>query len=172
MRARQLSLKALLMASVYVFWTGIVSAETIYVRADFGDIRSGKTSLSKVVARVDYGEALNVLDKVGRWYKVRTSKGVEGWIFANKISTAEPPKSQGRVAALAGFGSFGQTQTSEVTATAGARGLDKVSESYADRTSTITPKDREAVNEMAAYHITEDELTSFLKEGRLGEYAQ
>lgn len=172
MRIRQISLKAVLMTCLCAFWAGTVSAETVYVRADFGDIRSGKTSLSKVLTRVDYGEALEVMGKDGRWYKVRTSKGVEGWIFSNKISTDEPPKSQGRVAALSGFGSFGRTKASEVTATAGARGLDKVSESYADRTSTITPKDREAVNKMAAYHITEDELMSFLKDGRLGEYAQ
>jgi hypothetical protein len=57
-----------------------------------------------------------------------------------------------------------------VTASAGARGLDKASEGYAKR-SGITQQQRDAVDRMTAYKISDDEIQQFLKSGKLSEYA-
>ncbi|TRZ98385.1 MAG: SH3 domain-containing protein, partial [Nitrospiraceae bacterium] len=42
---------------------------------------------------------------------------------------------------------------------------------YADRAG-ITPRDRDAVDRMAAYRMGDQEVEDFLKEGGLGEYAK
>jgi hypothetical protein len=64
-----------------------------------------------------------------------------------------------------------QTDSSGVTASAGARGLDKASEGYANRAG-ITQQHREAVDRMTAYKIPDEAIQEFLKSGRLGEYAE
>ncbi len=58
-----------------------------------------------------------------------------------------------------------------MTASAGARGLDKVSEEYANR-SSIPKQYQDTVDRMAAYRIPDPEVEGFLKDGRFGEYAQ
>jgi hypothetical protein len=58
-----------------------------------------------------------------------------------------------------------------VTASAGARGLDKVSEGYANRVG-ITQQHRDAIDRMAAYQISDQDVEDFLKQGGLGEYAK
>jgi hypothetical protein len=61
-------------------------------------------------------------------------------------------------------------EAGEVTASAGARGLDKAGEAYADR-SGITKEHRDAVDRMTDYKLPDEEVENFLKDGRLGEYA-
>ena len=60
---------------------------------------------------------------------------------------------------------------SATTASAGARGLDKASEGYANRAG-ISQRDRDAVDRMNAYQIPDQEVEEFLREGALGEYAK
>lgn len=144
-------------------------AETLYVQAKTAQLRSGRTSLDAVVANVRFGEPLEVISREGSWVKVKTAGGTQGWIFANKLSESKP---SGGVETLAALGrSIRRGDASSTTASAGARGLDKPSEVYADR-SGISQKDRKAVDRMTAYHVADQDVEAFLKEGGLGEYAK
>ena len=148
---------------------GVAWAETVYVQGKTAKLRSGKTSLDPVVADLKYGEPLKVLKTDDKWLQVQTGSGVKGWIFAGKTS---PVKRSGGDDELTRLGrSFRGKEASEATASAGARGLDKVSEAYANR-SGITQRDRDAVDRMTAYTITDQEIEDFLKKGELGEYAK
>lgn len=60
---------------------------------------------------------------------------------------------------------------SATTASAGARGLDKASEGYADRAG-VSARDREVVDRMTAYQIPDQDVEEFMREGGLGEYAK
>jgi hypothetical protein len=144
-------------------------AETVYVQAKSAKLRSGKTSLDPVVADVKYGEGLQVIKTDGQWLQVRTAQGTTGWIFANKTSTSQPSGGDDGLAALGR--SFRGREASETTASAGARGLDKVSESYATRAG-ISQRDRDAVDHITAYKIADQEVEDFIKKGELGEYAK
>ena len=148
---------------------GLVAAETVYVQATTAKLRSGKTSLDPVVAELKFGEALEVLRKESGWLEVRTAADVKGWVFANKTAASKPAGGDDFLAKMGR--SMRRTEASDVTASAGARGLDKVSEGYAQRVG-ITQQDRDAVDRMAAYRLTDQEVEDFLKDGRLGEYAQ
>ena len=144
-------------------------AETVFVQAKTAKLRSGKTSLDKVVADLKYGEALEVVKTEGTWTEVRTSSGVTGWIFAAKTTTVKPTGGDDELAKTGRL--FRGKEASDATASAGARGLDKVSEEYAKR-SGISQRDRDTVDRMTAYKITDQEVEDFLKKGELGEYAK
>lgn len=149
---------------------GAALAETVYVQAKTVKLRTGKTSLDAVVADLKFGDALEVLRKDGAWLEVQTGGGTKGWIFAGKTTATKPAGSGDDDLARLGK-SFRRTEAGDVTATAGARGLDKASEGYANRAG-ITQRDRDAVDRMAAYRMSDQEVDDFLKEGRLGEYAK
>lgn len=149
---------------------GAALAETRYVQAKTVKLRAGKTSLDSVVANLKFGEPLEVLRKDGGWLEVQTTAGKKGWLFAGKTTTVKPSGSEDDALARLGQ-SVRRTEAGDVTATAGARGLDKVSEGYANRTG-ITQRDRDAVDHMAAYRLSDQEVEDFLKEGGLGEYAK
>ncbi len=148
--------------------TDAALGETLYVTAKSAQLRSGKTSLDSVVASLKLGESLDVVKREDRWLQVRTAKGVQGWIYAHHVSESKPAGGDNELAAL-GKG-FRRTEASSVTASAGARGLDKASESYANRAG-ITQQHRDAVDRMTANKIPDEDIQAFLKAGRLGEYA-
>jgi len=152
-----------------VTMTDAALGETLYVSAKSAQLRSGKTSLDPVMTGLKLGDTLEVVKRDGRWVQVKTDKGVTGWIYGNHVSPSKPVGEDNELAALGR--SFRQTDASEVTASAGARGLDKASEGYANR-SGITQQQRMAVDSMTAYKISDEEIQAFLKSGRLGEYAE
>lgn len=143
-------------------------AEIAYVTAKSAQIRSGKTSLDPVVANLKYGQAVEVISRGERWVQVQTTSGTKGWIYYNKISSSRPPDADNELASL---GQRFRRSDPSVTASAGARGLDKASEEYADRTGISKPH-RDAVDRMTTYKIPDEDIQKFLKSGRLGEYAQ
>lgn len=144
-------------------------AETVYVQAKTAQLRSGKTSLDAVVGNVKYGDALDVLGRDGSWVEVKTAAGAKGWIFSNKTSSTKPSGTNDTLARLGH--SMRGGDASATTASAGARGLDKASEGYADRTG-VSARDRDAVDRMTAYQLGDQEVEEFLREGGLGEYAK
>jgi len=162
-------LVALLLLSLYGL-TGVALADTVFVQSKTAKLRSGKTSLDSVVADLKFGEPLEVLSKEGSWLEVQTVRGAKGWIFVGKTTSTKPISSEDD--ALTKLGKiFRKTEAGDVTASTGARGLDKVSEGYANRVG-ITQRDRDAVDRMAAYRIPDQEVEDFLKSGGLGEYAK
>ena len=147
----------------------VAYAEKAYVQSKSAPLWAGKTSLSQTVATVQFGQEREVLRKEEPWLEVRTSDGVTGWVSANRTSATQPSGGES-LFAKAGQ-TFRQTEAAPVTASAGARGLDKVSEEYANR-SSIPKQYQDTVDRMAAYRIPDPEVEGFLKDGRLGEYAQ
>ena len=156
-------------------WIGLFAwgteawAETVYVQAKTAQLRAGKTSLDAVVGNVKFGDALEVVCRDGSWMEVKTSAGARGWIFANKTSTSKPSGSNDTLARLGQ--SMRGGDASATTASAGARGLDKASEGYANRAG-VSARDREVVDRMTAYQLPDQEVEDFLREGGLGEYAK
>ena len=169
MKARQPVRIVMPVMMVLSVMAGTVWAETVFVQAKTAQLRAGKTSLDPVVANVKYGEALEVRKTEGKWMEVQTGSGITGWIFSNKTTTVKPSGSEDELSKLGR--SFRGKEASDATASAGARGLDKVSEEYAKR-SGISQRDRDTVDRITAYKITDQEVEDFLKKGELGEYAK
>ena len=172
MRRRRRQVPSLIIMSLISLslFTGLALAETVFVQGKTAKLRSGKTSLDTIVADLKYGEALEVLRKDGNWLEVQTESGIKGWLFANKITTTKPAGGSDDTLAKLGK-SLRRSEASDVTASAGARGLDKVAEGYA-KNAGITKQHRDTVDRMAAYQIPDQEVEDFLKSGGLGEYAK
>jgi len=167
--------KMMMLRCAAMVWAGlwfchsVASAESMYVQAKTAQLRAGKTSLDSVVGNLRYGEAVEVLSRDGNWIEVKTSAGTKGWVFANKLSASRPSAGNDTLTRLGQ--SMRGTDASATTASAGARGLDKASEGYANRTG-ISQRDRDAVDRMTTYQISDGEIEEFLREGGLGEYAK
>lgn len=43
-------------------------------------VRTGAGADSETIDGIDYNETIDVLEESGKWYRIRTSSGVEGWI--------------------------------------------------------------------------------------------
>jgi uncharacterized protein YgiM (DUF1202 family) len=151
---------------------GMVSlawADTVYVQAKTAKLRAGKTSLDPVVTALKYGEALEVVKKEGSWLQVKTRAGKTGWIFTNYTTTVKPSGGDSELTKTAQ--GFRGKEASDTTASAGARGLDKVSETYANQ-SGISQRHRDTVDRMTKYEISDQDVEEFIKKGELGEYAK
>jgi uncharacterized protein YgiM (DUF1202 family) len=162
--------RAIFLVALIMLGTALgAAAETMFIQAKTAKLRSGKTSLDPVVADLKYGEAVELVRSEGKWLEVQTAAGAKGWIHVTKTSRVRPSGTDDTLASLGR--SFRRGESSEVSASAGARGLDKVSETYANRAG-IPERYRQAVDRMAAYQIADQEIEDFLKKGELGEYGK
>lgn len=147
---------------------GAALAETVYVRTPSAEIRSGRTALDTLVERVPRGTPLEVLEREGRWLLVKTPQGKEGWVYASRTAPEKPEGSDG---VLARLGKGFRGEAAETSASAGARGLDKVAEEHANRAG-VRPADVAAINRMEKFsaQVTERRVEDFLRKGKVGEY--
>jgi hypothetical protein len=140
------------------------------VQAKTAQLRAGKTSLDAVVGNVKFGEALEVVGRDGSWMEVKTVSRCEG-----DGSSPTRHRHRNRPGGNDTLARLGQSMrggdASATTASAGARGLDKASEGYADRAG-VSARDREVVDRMTAYQIPDQDVEEFMREGGLGEYAK
>jgi SH3-like domain-containing protein len=65
---------------------GLEAGMSLKVISPTADLREGAGTEYRVIAKVGKGEALTLLDKSGRWYKVRTASAGEGWIWSGSVS--------------------------------------------------------------------------------------
>jgi len=160
---------AVTMAAIFLGPVSWSLAETLYVIAKSAHIRAGKTSLDTVTDTIRYGDAVESIIRENDWVQIQTKSGAKGWIYAaNKLSSVPPVNDQGHFEKIS---ANLKGPVSSTTTSAGARGLDKVAQSYAENNG-ISAQSRQAVDDMAKYTVDDAQVDSFLKEGGLGEYSK
>ncbi len=150
-----------------------MAEEKRWVSSEGTTLKAEASATSENVADVLVGAEVTVVESGGRWLKVRTTAGKEGWVYAGRVSET-PPASE--VAGGDG-GIFGDSMKSSQIKTAKAdsarsiRGLSPGAAQYAkDRgTPEIYKKSLDVV---LSRKVSPNELKAFLKEGKIGEYAQ
>lgn len=150
-----------------------VAEETRWVSSEGTTLKAEASATSENVADVLVGTQVKVVESGGRWLKVKTAAGKQGWVYAGRVSDTPPA---GEVAGGDG-GLFGATMQKSQINTAKAdsarsiRGLSPGTAQYAkDRgTPEIYKK---ALDVVLARKVSVKELNGFLKEGKIGEYAQ
>jgi uncharacterized protein YgiM (DUF1202 family) len=141
-------------------------AATVYVSTDDVQLRQDRSVTAQVVATLQRGEGLNVLQQDERWYYVATQQGSQGWVYRYKVSE-QPPGQSGNVFAGLGGASSG-VSIDESSSTIGIRGLNPVAERQAQRRGRRGAV--QAVKKMEQFRVPAQELDQFLRSGRLGEY--
>jgi uncharacterized protein YgiM (DUF1202 family) len=147
---------------------GVATAEKFYVIAKSAHVRAGVTSLDAVIDTVHYGDAVESISRENDWVRVKTKSGTQGLIHGSKLSSRPPEAGQSSYGLLT---TVVRSTASQPTVSAGARGLDKVAEGYAEK-NAITTEARMAVDKMTSYQVDDKQLEAFLKEGGLGDYAK
>ena len=140
-------------------------------------LKSDKTASSDTVAPLDVGTELTVTEVDGKWYHVKTASGKKGWIYRGKVSDTKPDiRSEeksgddglgGLLGSLTGSGINAESTDSSRS----IRGLSPEAEAYADQTGK--PKAyRDALDAVLAVKTTDKDIEQFLKNGKIGEYAE
>ncbi|MBW2146553.1 MAG: SH3 domain-containing protein [Deltaproteobacteria bacterium] len=157
----------ILIAAVFMAFALPAWAETVYVSKSRTTIRTEPNATSKVVATMDAGEPLEVVDRAERFLQVRTKDGKRGWVYVYR-TTSEPPDQESKDEFLL-LARGRDVRASEAETGSAIRGLEPVAEQNAIQNRT-DPRIIEQFKVLDAYVIKDEELNAFMKEGRLGEY--
>lgn len=140
------------------------AGENLYARAANTEVRATAAPSGAVQAKLPIGAKCEVLGKEGNWTKVKAEvnkKPVTGYVFSAKLSKDKPDKER--------VGGKSVATASEGDTALALRGLSPTAEGYAGRAS-ISAADIAAVKKMEQQKIAQEELASFLKDGKLAEY--
>lgn len=150
-----------------------MAEEQRWVSSEGTALKAEASATSQSVVDVPVGTEVTVVESGGRWLKVRTAAGKEGWVYAGRVSETPP------AAEVAGGdgGIFGDSMKSSQINTAKAdsarsiRGLSPQAAKYAkDRGTPEVYK--KSLDGVLSRKVSAKELKAFLQEGRIGEYAQ
>jgi uncharacterized protein YgiM (DUF1202 family) len=131
------------------------------------EVRDGRSFAAAVVTRLEQGDPVQILGRTGRHYKVAVD-GRSGWIYYNKLTEEKPED----ISALLGSGpSTAGMDLDEMEAGGALRGLSPAAEKYA-MAEDIPRWAVEAVERMQKLKTTPEDLESFARQGKLGEYME
>ena len=150
-----------------------MAEEKRWVSSEGTTLKSEASATSDNVADVKVGTAVTVVESGGRWLKVRTAAGKEGWVYAGRVSET-PPASEvagGDGGIFGGSMQKSQINTAKADSARSIRGLSPEAAKYAkDRGTPEVYK--KSLDIVLARKVSANELKAFLKEGKIGEYAQ
>ena len=143
---------------------------TMWVTSDKARLKSKPKASSTTFSTIPVGAEVSVLESKNRWYRVRISSGEKGWMYRGKLSDTPPTKESEESDNL-----FSSMQSSSISAdeaqtSRSIRGLSKETEQYARKRGTPEAY-KNALDQVLAIRITDQEVDLFLKEGKIGEYA-
>jgi hypothetical protein len=150
-----------------------MAEEKRWVSSEGTTLKAEASATSDNVADLQVGAEVLVVESGGRWLKVRTTAGKEGWLYAGRVSDAPPA---GEVTGGDG-GIFGdslkssQINTAKADSARSIRGLSPGAAQYAKDRGTPEMY-KKSLDIVLARKVSARELKSFLKEGNIGEYAQ
>lgn len=151
------------------FLLGLTVAATLQAALAAGGIAYSKrmetkllaepSPLAAVNATIGYAKPLKIEEARGAWLRVSAAANT-GWVFSGNVSAVEIKESAGGLAPNA----------SATTVTAAARGLSEEGAAYAS--SHQLANAREDLDWLLAHsaEVSADEVETFLKEQKLGEY--
>ena len=169
MRKKIVTTLALLLA---LAGTAALAAEKRWVSSDGTTLKTEASVSSADVAPLPVGMELSVIKDGGRWIKVRAANNKEGWVYAGRVADT-PPSAE----VTGESGLFGETLQSSQIKTAKAdsarsiRGLSPEVSQYAKQRGTPEAFKKE-LDKILARKVSAKDLRAFLREGKIGEYAQ
>ena len=129
--------------------------QTMSVQVQTGELRDGPSFLGNVVATLNYGDRVQILEQRGAWYRAAKPDGsAQGWIHSSAVTAK-------RIALQAGE-NVGQGASSGEIALAGKGFNENVEASYKGAHGNL---DYTSVNKMVAVKIPDRKLAAFLKDG-------
>ena len=150
----------LLFVGVTIVCVVLLLAETLIVKVQTTYVRKEPKFYSSPVATLNAGDSVTQITAQAGWFKVRTSKGVEGWIHSQAVAT-------GKFKVAAMDKSLKMSATADEVALAGKGFNKQVEDEYKSRNKGISFGE---VDRMLRIKVTPDELRRFLMDGKLAEF--
>jgi len=150
-----------------------LAQDRLYVASEGAKLKADKSASSDTVAELPVGTQLSVQGQEDSWYKV-TAGGQSGWIYRGKVAASPPePSKQGGDNLFGGAGASG-IMVSEADSARSMRGLaeEESAAKAAGRPVRPLADYKKALNQVLAESVGKKELESFLKAGKIGEYAK
>ena len=147
--------------------------ERHWVSSEGTTVKFEASANSESIADVVVGTEVTVVESGGRWLKIRTLGGIEGWVYAGRVSETPPAV---EVSGSDG-GLFGesmqksQINTAKADSARSIRGLSPETTQYAKNRGTPEVYKR-SLDAVLLRKVTAKGLKDFLQEGKIGEYAQ
>lgn len=161
------------LAALLLFAATAMAAEKRWVSSEGTALKAEASAMSENVVDVLVGTEVTVVESGGRWLKVKTTAGKEGWVYAGRVSDTPPAAEVG----ADDGGIFGesmkgsQIKTAKADSARSIRGLSPGAAQYAKDRGTPEMY-KKSLDVVLARKVSVKELKSFLKEGQIGEYAQ
>jgi len=115
---------------------------------------------------------VEILDKRGRWYRIRAPSGSKGWLYQGRLSRNEPVSESGSKSGdLFGELTGSKVKAREADTSRSIRGLSPETRAYAENQHT-SKKYRKSLEKVLNRKVSGKELANFLRQGRIGEYAE
>jgi len=163
---------ALFASALLMFPIAASAGKSVYVRMANTQILAGPSASAKELATVQKGDELAVLDEEGKYYKVKTSGGVTGFVFRFNVADSKPtqPKqgkdSGGEADDL--LGSLGGNRTAKMDEDSSSHSIRGLTRSGPGKSAGLTKQEVDgAVKGMESLSVTPGDLSAFQKEGGL-----
>jgi uncharacterized protein YgiM (DUF1202 family) len=150
----------LLFIGVAIVCVALLLAETLIVKVQTTYVRKEPKFYSSPVATLKAGESVAQISAQAGWLKVRTSKGVEGWIHSQAVQG-------GKLTVAAMDQSLKTSVTADEVALAGKGFNKQVEDEYKARHKGMSFGE---VDRMLRIKVAPDELRRFLMDGKLAEF--
>ncbi len=152
------------------------AATTLYVTSENAELKTESSSSSATIVELRRGSSLTLVTKEGRWYKVTTPLSETGWIYRGKVSEEEPEieetdDNEGGLGGLLGGLSGSDINADAADSSRSIRGLSPEAKEYAQAEGT-PQQTQDALDSVIARKVDEQEIDQFLKQGKIGEYAE
>lgn len=150
-----------------------ISAEKVWVSADGAALKAEADATAPTIAELPKGTELSVMTSDKKWFRVKTGQDKEGWIYRGKVSTDPPQQGEsggGSIGNLLGDLSGSSVQADSADTARSIRGLSPEAKEYAKQTGASADYQR-ALDEVTAIKIGKVDVDQFLKQGKIGEYA-
>ena len=162
---------------LFFLQSSLVFAGTkVWVTAANAVLKNDKSASSKSLENLSIGAELSVVGTDQKWLKVKTISGKEGWIYRGKVTDVKPKsgvqkKDDGGIGGLLGAMTGSGISANASDSSRSIRGLSPEAEEYAKQTGK--PQEfRKALDSVLDLKIHEGEILLFLKNGKIGEYAE
>lgn len=169
---KEISTKLMIIA-LLLLATTCMAEEKRWVSSEGTAIKSEASATAENVADLLLGAEVVVLEPGGRWLKVKTASGKEGWVYAGRLSET-PPDTEitGDDDGIFGNSMKGsQINTAKADSARSIRGLSPETTRYA-KNRGMPEVYKKSLDALLSRKVTQKEIRAFLKEGKIGEYAQ
>ena len=150
----------------------VLAQEKRWISSGRAKLKADKSASSETITTLSIGTEVTVIAQEGRWYRILTPSGEEGWIYRGRLSDSPPAEEiKEESDNLFAFMPGSSIEADEADTARSIRGLSRETEQYAQSRGTPTEYKR-ALDRVLAMGVSEQALEEFLRNGKIGEYAE